>query len=567
MKRVFRYRNAPFTMEQHRPLEAYFKLHPASRTIVKKGRQVGMSESNNVSHWAMCIRQDYLHTMIAMPFQKQAQDFSDDKLDTLIDASPVLSDHMLNPRNGPVKNTKYRKRLCNNSLIRLVYVVTDPTRARGESMNVVTGDEFQEFHKELLPIIESTMDGPHKPKLTRYTGTPLTIGNILERRWRDSSQGEWVVPCHHKGCKKWNVPSASQHLLDMIGDEGVICAHCGRPINPQHPDAHWEHAYPDRRWHFEGLHVPQIIMPWWNEDKAQWFKLLQRQRDWPANQFYNEVLGESKDTGYKRLSWDDIRRACQLPRWSYREAIQQRNKYYDIVAMGADWGGKGAEEVSRTAYAVIGRRKDTRTYDLLCYKILPIATNPKVELSEMNRVYRDFSCDAFCYDYNVDPGMNQFMLECTPNVPDDDYWNIIYAGHTTRDLLYYTSSDDHTPSGFWTLDKTRSILTMFRAIQRTIVRLPPFDEFEKAAEDLMAFEEVQRTQNWQPLTRLRAAGGQPDDLADAINMPLMVLLAKHGDLQRVIQTKDDSLQSILDAVGGEPDSPYGPNFTPASEDH
>src|SRR5690606_11353452 len=87
-----------------------------------------------------------------------------------------------------------------------------------------------------------------------------------------------------------------------------------RPIFPR--QGHWLHRYPQRRWTFAGYHVPQIIMPLHYARRDKWAELLAKREGWgntSRNVFYNEVLGESVDTGQKLVSETELRAASVLP--------------------------------------------------------------------------------------------------------------------------------------------------------------------------------------------------------------------------------------------------------------
>ncbi len=559
LRRLLRINDGPYTMDDFKPLSALFKSPLPVKAVLKTGRQCGKSQSIGALHWLLCILKRGLSTMVAFPLFKQAQSFSGDKMRGLYAESPILHDHLMDSAHGEVKNSWDRKRLANHSSIRIAYVLTDVSRIRGDSMDMITCDEFQDFTEDLLPVLESCLDAS-RFDVTRYTGTPLTTTNILEGAWQKSSQAEWAVPCHNTGCKEWNIPSADQDLLDMIGEEGPICASCGKPIDPEHPDCHWVHAYPDRRFFFEGHHVSQVLLPFHFNLKNKWRKLLNRKRDWPTARFFNEVLGEAKDTGYKRLERGDIQAACTLKGRDMSQTKKIRRKY-DQVAMGADWGGKGFEGTSRTAYAVVGRNNATNTYDLLWHRIFDITESEDVELAEMDHVFGALDVDFFAYDAQTDPGYVMYLEKHT-SIPENSKIPMVYTGHTTKDLMTHTPKSDSTPRGYYTLDKTRSLLLLFEAIKRKIMRFPPWDQFKEAAEDLLAFEETAKTKNYQQITRLRRAQGTSDDLGDAINYATCALLYAYDDFGRIIRSEDVSLPNIVASVGGAPPDQYGSGGDP-----
>src|SRR5690606_27526629 len=137
------------------------------------------------------------------------------------------------------------------------------------------------------------------------TGISITLDTALEAAWRRSSHKVWFVSCIIGGSNDWNIPSLEYHLLNIIGQlrddvseraPGVVCHKCRKPINPRH--GHWVHRYPEKRWTYSGLHVPQIIMPIHFARRDKWAELLMKQsggHGYNEAKFWNEVLGEALD--------------------------------------------------------------------------------------------------------------------------------------------------------------------------------------------------------------------------------------------------------------------------------
>src|SRR5690606_7036049 len=155
--------------------------------------------------------------------------FSHNYVRELIESSPVKKLFMGSRSTNSVLQREFR----NRSKMIFSHAFMDASRTRGVPSDVAVIDEFQGMMNEFIPIILSSLDGSEHFGVSMFSGTPLTMDCPMEVYWKQSSQAEWVVKCHHGGCGYWNVPTISRDLKQMIGREwrtvceqtpGVVCA-------------------------------------------------------------------------------------------------------------------------------------------------------------------------------------------------------------------------------------------------------------------------------------------------------------------------------------------------------
>jgi len=316
-----------------------------------------------------------------------------------------------------------------------------------------------------------------------YAGTPKTMEGTLQGLWVDSSQAEWVIKC--RACNYWNIPSLAHDLDKMIGSNweeaseekpGVVCARCGRPINPR--EGHFEHARPELRFEHAGYHIPQIIMPFHYANPRKW-KLLLHKRAGGSNytpaKFYNEVLGESFDSGAKLVSQTDIKRACTLP-WAntIEEALQHYNPdNYVMRVLGVDWGAGGEKEVSFTTMAVCGLTPAGQIHVIYGEKSL----TPTAHMEEANRcitLMQQFRCTHIAHDYTGAGALREtFMTQRGLNhrqlIP------IAYVRAASGNLMRFVPATDIHPRDHYRVDKSRSLTTLAAAIKTGSVRFFQYD--------------------------------------------------------------------------------------------
>jgi len=105
-------------------------------------------------------------------------------------------------------------------------------------------------------------------------GAPKTMENTIERLWTDSSMAEWATKCAH--CNKWNIATIEADALNMIGKHTVVCAKCGKPLDPG--DGCWVHTNQPKGANHENTQEPdysvgtrrlcndqlQTVHSWWS---------------------------------------------------------------------------------------------------------------------------------------------------------------------------------------------------------------------------------------------------------------------------------------------------------------
>lgn len=169
-------------------------------------------------------------------------------------------------------------------------------------------DEIQDILTDNIPVIEECASHSEH-KLMRYSGTPKSLDNTIEKYWADmSTQNEWMVPCDR--CNNWNELGENN-----IGKKGPICGKCGAPIHVRHERSQWAANQPitpenEDRVSYEGFRIPQIMVPWIVDSEEGWKDILLKQEQYSRARFHNEVLGLSFDMGTRPLKQNHIESCC-----------------------------------------------------------------------------------------------------------------------------------------------------------------------------------------------------------------------------------------------------------------
>lgn len=217
-------------------------------------------------------------------------------------------------------------------------------------------DELQDILTDNIPVIEETASHSeltisgerHKGGIFMYSGTPKSLDNTIEVYWNQySTQNEWVVPCHNHAIftgggqlsrVHWNILTE-----DNIGLESLICERCGKKIDPQDEMAQWAALNPgiikEIPKPYDGYRIPQLMVPWVSHQD-----ILQKQKTYPRDRFYNEVLGLSYDSGTRPLTQQDVIDNCsQYLQLDEASLVKYKNYFGGAVPVyaGIDWGAGG----------------------------------------------------------------------------------------------------------------------------------------------------------------------------------------------------------------------------------
>lgn len=517
----------PYTLVHHYPFAPMFRLLMPKNLVLKTGRQVSKSTSLAAHGVVLANCIPFFKTLYVTPLFEQIRRFSNNYVRPFIDQSPVKSQWS----GTDTENNVLQRSFKNKSIMLFSFALLDADRVRGVSADRVCFDEVQDMDPDHLPIIQETMSYS-KFALTHFTGTPKSMDNPLEGLYKRSSAAEWFIPC--ESCKHWNIPSIDHDLDAMIGEynihisekyPGTVCAKCRKPINPR--QGRWVHRHPERRWQFAGYHVPQLILPLHFADPEKWSTLLLKREGFgnmTQAQFYNEVLGESIDSGQKLVTETELRAACQLPWSNQKEPVPQclDTLYrYKHRVLAIDWGGGGEEGISFTVLAMLGFTDDG-TIDVLWGKRIVLGADHLAEAVECMRWAERFSVDYVAHDYTGAGTVREtVMVQAGFNL--DKVMAVRLVRAASQDIMVFKPSTAINHRQHYSLDKTRSLLYTCQAIKLKRVRFFQYDWQSQENPGLIA-DFLALTEN---KTESRLAGDiytitrntmLSDDFAQAVNL-------------------------------------------------
>lgn len=543
-------RGKPYHLHDHFVFSPFFRTRMPRSTLLKTGRQVSKSTSlaSQGVLFSNCI--PYFSTLYITPLFEMIRRFSQNYVAPFIETSPVGN---LFSGQSTVNNVLQRS-FKNRSQMIFSFAYLDAERTRGISADKNVIDEVQDMDISFLPIIHETISASRDWGLIQYAGTPKTLDNTIERLWADTSMAEWTIKCPHGGCGHWNIPALEYDLLEMIGpahddisekSPGVVCAKCKKPINPrpyyQGGTGRWVHRNPDLRWSFAGYHVPQIVMPMHYADPEKWQKLIDKMQgkgNTPIHVFYNEVCGESWDSGSKLVTVTDLKKAACLPwRRDLAEARQNKDGYLHTFC-SVDWGGGGVNKgksdlalQSYTSIAVCGLTADGRVDVIYGFRSM----NPHDHVREAKvilGIMNTFGCSHLVHDYTGAGTVRETILR-QAGLPLNNILPVAYTGPAKGGIIIYKPATDNHPRSHYTMDRNRALNYCCQFIKSNVIRFFQYDY--RGSEDvgllhdfLNLIEDKTDSGSGRGSYKILRDPAGPDDFAQAVTMGTMMLFQMQG---------------------------------------
>ncbi len=525
----------PYSLEDYFPFSPVFNTEMPKSLLLVTGRQCSKSTSMAARSIMLSACLSNFRSFFITPRYEQIRRFSNNFIRPFINNSPIRA--LWTGTN--TENSVLQRSFRNSSTMLFSFAFLDADRIRGIPSDCVTIDEVQDFDKSFISIVRECMSAS-RYGIMQFTGTPKTLSHGIHSLWATSSQAEWFVPCLAGGCNTWNIPSRDNHIDAMLGkahdfisekSPGTVCRKCRKPISPRH--GHWVHRNRDKKTKFPGYHIPQIILPLHYARPDKWQELMAKREGWgntPLHVFYNEVLGESVDSGQKLISETQLKAAAILP-WENRpnepaREMMSRLKHYKMRALGVDWGGGGEEGVSFTALSLLGYAPDGKIH-CLWGKRLVISQEHLLEAEQILHWVKVFGVDLVAHDY-TGAGVVRETVMVQAGLDLDRVMAIQYVRSATKSLLKYVPPTVLHNRAHFRLDKTRSLLYVMQAIKLKMLQFFRYDDKGEGnsgviKDFLSLVEEKTESRQAGDIYTILSTDGVPDDFAQATNIGVCAL--------------------------------------------
>lgn len=450
---------APFSFNGRRHLKQIYDT-PARKILLSCGRQVEKSTLlGNIALTYMTLVVG-LRILFVSPSSTQTKTFSNDRIKEPIETSPILKRFT----TDMLAKNIFQKQFVNRSMITLRYAYLNADRTRGIPAWQLFLDEIQDILRDNIPVIEHCLS--HAPERWRrqiYSGTPKSLDNIIEDyRANSSTQGEWVVPC--EACNNWNILGERN-----IGKKGVICAKCGKPIDPQCDRAQWVWmVQPDptdpNKVPFESYRIPQLMVPWKLTEEG-WAEVLYGYENYPRAKFMNESLGISFEAGTRPITAAQMRDACGSHSMADLEKVRNLSLAQPFF-MGIDWG---SGDNSYTV-VVIATYIDSKFRVLFAHRFVGEDSDPHIQIIKIVELAERFNIHLFGCDYGFGFGMNHHLVRK-------------FGAHKVQKYQYMAKLTKRVEFDGemqrWKVHRTEVMSAIFDAIKKKKCEFPKWSEFHK----------------------------------------------------------------------------------------
>jgi hypothetical protein len=475
----------------------------AKEVVMKTSRQVAKSTTMANIMITDCATNPYFKTMYVSPTVKQTKIFSNDRVGPVIESSPLIKDFYV---NSSVVQNVFTKAFLNGSRLYLQYALLNADKLRGISTDKIFFDEMQDLKEDTIPIIqESTTRSLVKNYM--YAGTPKRSKGTLARYWFRSTQNEYMVKCNH--CRKWNILGE-----DNIGNYGVICAKCGKPMPLKGDDlvAEWISTYTDEKEpKMEGYRVCALHFaeaPWvdWELD------ILGKRERYSTGAFFNEVLGLEYDDGVSPITEMELQACCNND-LALKTEPDDLDKSYQSV-LGIDYGPVNSDS-SHTTVSIIQKRLN-KYYIVYMKKFMGKEADYAFIHREIPRLMREWNCTHIAADYGMGEAPN---AEIRSRVGHEKVIAFQHH-HTQKEILKWNDKMQA-----YVINRTASMLRLFNAFKKNKIVLPKWEYTKPFAEDIMNIQaEYNEDQNSMKYTNIG-----PDDFFHATLYALFTLDLREGE--------------------------------------
>jgi len=432
----------------------------ASESVYMFSRQTAKSTTLANLMITNSIMFNYFKSLYIAPTVDQTKVFSHDRVNPVLEGSPLTKEHYMN--SSLVQNV-FMKQLLNGSRMYLRYALLNADRIRGYSADMNIFDEVQDLREDVIPVVQETMSRSMF-KWSLYAGTPKRSKGTLANIWDRSSKNEYIIKC--QPCNNWNILG-----VDNIGERGVVCNKCGRPLDVKQ-GGQWVSSYSlTKKPNLEGFRVCLLHFdraPWvdWEKD------VLGKREKYTTAKYYNEVLALEYDEGTSPITEADLMASCR-PEYIMTGEPTDLDKSYKSI-MGIDYGPINSEN-SHTVITIMQKRGD-RYHVLYMKKFL----GKEADYAYIHKVVPDLMEKWKVVHLAADYGMGE-----APNSEIRSrlgYDRVIAFQHlpTQKEKVRWNPK---MPA--YTLSRNQVMNEFFQSIKKKQVVLPRWEDFEPFKDDFL----------------------------------------------------------------------------------
>lgn len=426
----------------HRPWQVKILDDQHPDKIVRKSRQLGLSEMGVLENLHFADTKDNVKTMQTFPRKQQILDFVRTRLNPILHENEYFK-NILDPNSDSMEVKRIRDSFM---MFRSSW---GGALGEGADLDFLAMDEYDRQGEDVETAFIEGMKSSAYGYLRRWS-TPTIPSRGIDRLFNISDQYYWMHKC--EACNEYQVLDIEDNI-QQINPDGVdivtnavadgtfafVCKKCSKPLDRWY-NAEWVAKYPSRQG-LRGYHISQLDAVWISADDV-----MKRQLTYKSTQlFHNYVIGVPFASEGLLVTDDDIIGNIRLA-----EPVNARQNYAKVV-VGIDWG-------VTNWYIILGITAEGKI-DLLnlgFFKDDPL--KPLESVKSIASVLIPFDPDLIIADAGFGADRNAYLMQ--------RFRGRVYA------CQYHTYSGRSKPIDSWnegarmvTVDKTLKVQRMLHAIK------------------------------------------------------------------------------------------------------
>jgi hypothetical protein len=317
---------------KHRPWQIDIMNDQHPDKVVRKSRQLGLSEVAITEFTWFGDTHPNIKMMYTFPRKEQMEDFSNTRITPIFTESSYLASRL-----DPKMNNVRLKKLTNGSVL-FLRSAWGSALGEGADIDMLGLDEYDRMKDGVELAFRESMKSSAYGLMRRWS-TPTIPGRGVDLLFGKSDQRFY----HHKcdKCNEWqfltvedNILQVKENGVDIINEQiqdgsfMFICSKCKQELNRWYK-GEYVAKYPSRH-ETRGYHISQLDAVWISADE-----IMRNQFQYKVKQlFYNYVIGIPYASEGLIITDQDI-----LSCIGFQEPIGYRDySMYKRVVAGVDWG-------------------------------------------------------------------------------------------------------------------------------------------------------------------------------------------------------------------------------------
>lgn len=315
--------------QAHRPWQIAIVDDPHPDKVVRKSRQLGLTEIGVAEMlWFTDVHRN-VKAMFVFPRDRQVKDFVKTRMNPAIEDSEYFSS-IIDKQFDSIEVKKIR-----GSFMLFRAPGKEGALGEGADIDYLSLDEYDRLPEGIEYIFQESMKSSRYGFLRRWS-TPTLPSVGIDAQFQKSDQRFYMIKC--QSCNHWQILNVEDNIM-QIDPKGIdyasetikpgtfefVCAKCRKPLDRTYGE--WVAKYPSRT-AIRGYHISQLNAVWISADDIK-----KREMRYTSKQlFYNYVIGEPYVNEGMIITEHDLLGAVRF------DAPKLHRNDYPFVVAGIDWG-------------------------------------------------------------------------------------------------------------------------------------------------------------------------------------------------------------------------------------